>query len=887
MNLYQENVEPYLGTRPDLIFKNSRFDLNNYWRFLDQVKVELEKLTAIPVYLEQIIDKVSVDKKEILIEELGYKYQVLLNKNNKKNAEIVEDLLFRKDVKHLFKTRNRERGEKFSDNRIEIEDRNGDEKVLYFKEDFGAKYTFFLRRDVYQIKKQMEAIARLRDQPLKEHMPLLQLFENPYHQKLVQQDFNEDDLLYEEEDWSILTDNSRDGTSQQREFVRKAMASSDFALLEGPPGSGKTTTIIELIIQLCKEGKRILLVSATHVAVDNVLKRVLTSYEKECQEWIAPVRIARDKKQIRYNEVEKYRLQELVQEKAKDVKEHLLSINNRSESQEELLKSLNRKEYPKFFQEAILESSNLVGGTMIGILQHPLIKNASIDVPFDVMIVDEASKVTFQEFLVPALYAKKWVLVGDVQQLSPYVENDYIEIALNPLLPEEEKEYLADLFPLWKDIQWNFFQQKNKRKKIHILLSDTIDKRRGQRTLEQTVQQLNVYDLDKDFKSAKDILNLNAADVVLAENNSKNRAILENNLYFEANVYGGFLNGEFEIVQAFYKNNFGNRRNENNTWEYELAHHLNQYYAFRSKKELGQHLEKDINFLIPDFEDENGKTLESKVERIKRITMPSILEMLQNGIDKPQMHQYLDRILYDGFPQEAKDLKFVSLSYQHRMEDPIAQISRVHFYKEGQLQTANTVTDRANPLKGYRKNEAEIVWMPNGERQKYDHRKGRKTNANSLEVEDMIEILKDFLEWSKNAKPKEKGEPFEVAVLCFYNDQVREMRTALKKMFKKLTKEKYSPFKTFPFEKVKVVLCTVDKFQGDEADMVLLSFSKASQNAFYKSPNRLNVALTRARYKLILFGNRKFFEDRNVSEALTDLARFKTIYSTKTKNKNG
>lgn len=41
---------------------------------------------------------------------------------------------------------------------------------------------------------------------------------------------------------------------------------------------------------------------------------------------------------------------------------------------------------------------------------------------FDYLIIDECSKTTFQEFLVPAMYAKKWILVGDIRQLSLFVE---------------------------------------------------------------------------------------------------------------------------------------------------------------------------------------------------------------------------------------------------------------------------------------------------------------------------------------------------------------------------------------------------------------------------------------------------------------------------------
>ncbi|KAG8751519.1 hypothetical protein FRC14_007810 [Serendipita sp. 396] len=58
-----------------------------------------------------------------------------------------------------------------------------------------------------------------------------------------------------------------------------------------------------------------------------------------------------------------------------------------------------------------------------------------------------------------------------------------------------------------------------------------------------------------------------------------------------------------------------------------------------------------------------------------------------------------------------------------------------------------------------------------------------------------------------------------------------------------------------------VLLRTVDNFQGEEADVVILSLvrnhgsEKAGTIGFLKSPNRVNVALTRARHGLFVFGN--------------------------------
>ncbi len=70
-----------------------------------------------------------------------------------------------------------------------------------------------------------------------------------------------------------------------------------------------------------------------------------------------------------------------------------------------------------------------------------------------------------------------------------------------------------------------------------------------------------------------------------------------------------------------------------------------------------------------------------------------------------------------------------------------------------------------------------------------------------------------------------------------------------------------------------VELCTVDRFQGHEADVVMLSFGRSRGIGFLDSLNRLNVAITRARYQRVVFGRRANFDHDRVPELLRDFAR--------------
>lgn len=75
----------------------------------------------------------------------------------------------------------------------------------------------------------------------------------------------------------------------QRKAIIKCLNSNSIFCLQGPPGTGKTQTITELVYQYNKMGKKVLLSSQTHIAIDNVIERL----PKELN--ILPLRLVRDR----------------------------------------------------------------------------------------------------------------------------------------------------------------------------------------------------------------------------------------------------------------------------------------------------------------------------------------------------------------------------------------------------------------------------------------------------------------------------------------------------------------------------------------------------------------------------------------------------------------
>jgi len=136
--------------------------------------------------------------------------------------------------------------------------------------------------------------------------------------------------------------------------------------------------------------------------------------------------------------------------------------------------------------------------------------------------------------------------------------------------------------------------------------------------------------------------------------------------------------------------------------------------------------------------------------------------------------------------------------------------------------------------------------------------------------------LEAFVAWATtNPKRTDNGEavPWEVAILTFYRGQEAVLRERLQRLSGLAGNTRHFHF---PRDRrsVAVTLCTVDRFQGHEADFVILSFVKSRSVGFLNSPNRLNVALTRARFQVVLIGHQAFFKDarRCHSQLLLDLA---------------
>jgi DNA polymerase III delta prime subunit len=227
----------------------------------------------------------------------------------------------------------------------------------------------------------------------------------------------------------------------QRLCVEKSISTPHFAVIQGPPGSGKTTVISCVVRNAVERGARVLVVSPTHVAVDNVVEKLAPSDDAKGDDLAPhtlPVRYAARNGKLSEH-ARGYWVGSRSQLRGATVARRL---QRRLEAALPIASTLFAREDTSSpglapLSAAIARAENVICGTPIGILSYDAVKQAPPG-SFDLLVVDEVSKMTLPEFLAIAIKAKRWVLVGDPKQLPPFSNSEEngttLDDVIDPLL---------------------------------------------------------------------------------------------------------------------------------------------------------------------------------------------------------------------------------------------------------------------------------------------------------------------------------------------------------------------------------------------------------------------------------------------------------------------
>ncbi|WP_456432882.1 IGHMBP2 family helicase [Nitratifractor sp.] len=246
----------------------------------------------------------------------------------------------------------------------------------------------------------------------------------------------------------------------QNEAVSLALGSAECFLVHGPPGTGKTSTLTELILQLVRQGYKVLATADSNTAVDNLLLR-LSRFDLDLVRVGHPARILDDlhrfslparleahpgfqavrkgwedfallvRERDRFSKPTPARTRGMSRERIRRLAEEGRGMRGvgadtirsmaewirRDETVEAEAQRLRANE--RELIDGIVKGADVVLATNAMVLSDAL-----RDRRFDIAVIDEGSQQVIPSTLIPLMHADRFVIAGDHRQLPPTVVSE-------------------------------------------------------------------------------------------------------------------------------------------------------------------------------------------------------------------------------------------------------------------------------------------------------------------------------------------------------------------------------------------------------------------------------------------------------------------------------
>lgn len=220
--------------------------------------------------------------------------------------------------------------------------------------------------------------------------------------------------------------------ASQQEAVRRILAAQDLAIVHGPPGTGKTTTLVAAIkAMIAADGKQVLVTAPSNAAVDLLSERLSAAGLRVLRAG-NPARVSEallaltlDRRLAadnRMKEVKKLRKQAGA---FRDMAHKYKRQFGRAEREQrkalfdearKLVKEADRAE--QYLIDDQVSSAQVITATLVG-ARHFSIRNLR----YHTVVIDEAGQALEPACWIPVLKAEKLVMAGDHFQLPPTVKS--------------------------------------------------------------------------------------------------------------------------------------------------------------------------------------------------------------------------------------------------------------------------------------------------------------------------------------------------------------------------------------------------------------------------------------------------------------------------------
>ncbi|SEW37258.1 DNA helicase, putative [Chitinophaga arvensicola] len=221
--------------------------------------------------------------------------------------------------------------------------------------------------------------------------------------------------------------------ASQQSAVNKILSANDLAIVHGPPGTGKTTTLVQAIKALIKQDQQqILVVAPSNTAVD-LLSEKLSDEGLNVLRVGNPARVSErlmsltlDSKISDHNSIKEIKRLKKQANEFRDMAHKYKRNFGKAEREQrkalfdearKIMKEVGNTE--QYIIDDLISKAQVITATLVG-ANHYTVRN----VKYHTVVIDEAGQALEPACWIPILKAQKVVLAGDHCQLSPTIKSD-------------------------------------------------------------------------------------------------------------------------------------------------------------------------------------------------------------------------------------------------------------------------------------------------------------------------------------------------------------------------------------------------------------------------------------------------------------------------------